>query len=364
MKKILKVMATGLVAIALLVACGAPKDAGTTSDYSVLLLIPGNLGDKSFFDAANKGLDKVKEELQVETKVIEMGVDETKWEPNLIDAAEGKWDVIITGNGASDIMNDIAQEYPDKKFINFDNSDNQGGNIQDNIYSVSYGTNEASFLAGVLAASVTSSDMELANADKKIGFLGGMDIPGINDFLVGYIQGALHVDPEVKVVTSYAGSFTDPAKGKELSIVQYDSGVDIAFNVAGQTGLGLMDAANDKNKYAIGVDSDQAMLYKDSEPEKAAKILSSAVKHTDVVVFESVKKAMNDELAFGTHQLMGSADLGVGLAKNEYYETLPQDVKDKIVAAEADIASGKIVVKSGFDMTTDEITKYRNSVSA
>lgn len=164
-----------------LTACGEEsKDngGGTDGDYKVLLLIPGNLGDKSFFDAANNGLKMVKDDLEdVETKVIEMGTDETKWEPNLVDAAEEDWDLIISGNSASAIMNEIAEEYPDKKFINFDNS---GEGAVDNVYSVSYATNEGSFLGGALGGLVTQSEMELANEENTIGFLGGMDIPGID----------------------------------------------------------------------------------------------------------------------------------------------------------------------------------------
>ena len=114
----------------------------------------------------------------------------------------------------------------------------------------------------------SDTSLENVNEDKVIGFLGGMDIPGINDFLVGYIQGALYVEPEIKVLTTYAGSFVDPAKGKELSLAMYQSGADIAFNVAGQTGLGLIDAAFESERYAIGVDSDQSALYRETEPAR------------------------------------------------------------------------------------------------
>lgn len=104
--------------------------------------------------------------------------------------------------------------------------------------------------------------------------------------MVGYIQGAQYVDPEVKVAVSYAGDFVNPAKGKELSLIQYNSGVDIIFNVAGGTGLGIFDAAKEKTKYAIGVDSDQAMLLKDTDNDKANLIVTSAIKRSTVPSLE------------------------------------------------------------------------------
>lgn len=108
------------------------------------------------------------------------------------------------------------------------------------MYNMSYATNEVSFLAGAVAALATQSDMPNATPENVIGFVGGMDIPGINAFLVGYIQGAQYVDPDVKVAVSYAGDFVNPAKGKELSLIQYNSGVDVIFNVAGVQVLGSL----------------------------------------------------------------------------------------------------------------------------
>ncbi len=110
--------------------------------------------------------------------------------------------------------------------------------------------------------------MPLANKQKVIGFLGGMDIPVINDFKVGYEQGVKYIDPSIQVLVSYVGSCQDAAKGKELALAQYDQGADIGFNVAGQAGLGLLDAAKDKKRYAIGVDSDQYLHGQGQRPRE------------------------------------------------------------------------------------------------
>ena len=238
-----------MVALLLLLsACGGTKgttgSAGTenggeqTDQLKVVLLIPGTLGDKSFFDAANHGLELVKSELGAQTKVIEMGTDKTKWEPTFNDISAEDWNIVISGGSEiTEMFNAAAEQHPDKTFINYDTD------IEDapaNVYNMSYSTNEVSFLAGAVAALTTKSDMPNANKDNLIGFLGGMDIPGINAFLVGYIEGAKYVDPNIKVAVSYAGDFVNPAKGKELSLIQYNSGVDVIFNVAGGTGLGIL----------------------------------------------------------------------------------------------------------------------------
>lgn len=364
-KKIVSIIISAMIVTLLFAGCSQSGSTSTgKSDSSkktlkIALLIPGNLGDKSFFDAANNGLKLIKSQLGAETKVVEMGTDQTKWEPILKDFSEQDWDLIITGNSASELLNNVAKQYPDKKYINFDSAVTDAAS---NVYAVSYKTNQVSFLAGALAAQVTKSDMPLANKDNIIGFLGGMDIPGINDFLVAYIQGAQFVDPDVKVITSYAGNFTDPAKGKEISSAQYDSKADISFNVAGATGLGLIDAATEKNKYAIGVDSDQAMIYKATDPNKANHIVSSAVKNIDQVLLNSVKKYQDGTLKYGVVDLLGLKENAVGLAKNEYYNALPQNIKDKLDEVAAKISSGEIEVKSGFTMTKAEIEQYRNSV--
>ncbi|GAA0180023.1 BMP family ABC transporter substrate-binding protein [Clostridium sediminicola] len=364
MKKLSLLMAALLVVSFALIGCGTKNkeeaESSAGEKLKVVLLIPGNLGDKSFFDAANRGLNLVKEELNAETKVIEMGTDSTKWEPNLLDAIEGDWDLIITGSSITELLNEMAPNYTDKKFINFDTNIKE---TPENVYAMFYSSNEGSFLAGAAAALVTSSDIEFANEDKKIGFLGGMDIPGINDFLIGYIEGAQYVDKDTKVAISYAGDFGDPAKGKELTLAQFNSGVDISFNVAGGTGLGVIDAAKEKDKYAIGVDADQAMTFKETDEEKSNHIVTSALKRIDNSILRAVKMYQEGSLKFGVHEEMGVKEGGVGLAKNEYYERiLPQEIKDKLEQIEADLVSGKIEVTSAFGLSSEEINKIRESV--
>ncbi|AIQ49332.1 adenine nucleotide translocator 1 [Paenibacillus sp. FSL R7-0273] len=336
-------------------------NAGAGDKLKVVLLIPGTLGDKSFFDAANNGLQKVKTELGAETKVIEMGTDKTKWEPSFNDIAAEDWDVVISGGSEiTEMFNMTAEANPDKKFINYDTDIEEA---PANMYNMSYSTNEVSFLAGATAALATQSDMPNANPDNVIGFVGGMDIPGINAFLVGYIQGAQYVDPDVKVAVSYAGDFVNPAKGKELSLIQYNSGVDIIFNVAGGTGLGIFDAAKEKTKYAIGVDSDQALLLKDTDSEKANLIITSAIKKIDSAILGAVTKLQDGTLEMGKRDVLGFVEDGVGIAENDIYTSVfPADLQAKVEEVKQKLINKEITVDNAMGMETSEVEAIRNAV--
>lgn len=337
------------------------EEAAAGDKLKVVLLIPGTLGDKSFFDAAGSGLQKVKDELGAETKVVEMGTDKTKWEPTFNDIAAEDWDVVISGGSEiTEMFNATAEANPDKKFINYDTDIEEA---PANMYNMSYATNEVSFLAGAVAALATKSDMPNANKENVIGFLGGMDIPGINVFLVGYIQGAQYVDPDVKVAVSYAGDFVNPAKGKELSLIQYNSGVDVIFNVAGGTGLGIFDAAKEKKKYAIGVDSDQAMLLKDTDSEKANLIVTSAIKKIDMAILGAVKKLQEGTLQMGKRDVLGFVEDGVGIAENDIYKgVFPADLQAKVEEVKQKLINKEIKVDNAMGMETSEVEAIRNAV--
>ncbi|HBG39278.1 MAG TPA: BMP family ABC transporter substrate-binding protein [Clostridiaceae bacterium] len=321
----------------------------------VLLFINGNLGDKSFFDSANNGMKLIKEKYGCETKTIEVGTDRSKWEPALEDVSEQDYDIIIVGTFDMDeALTKVAAEHPDKKYIMFDYEMDYKDGKNKNVYSMRYKANESSFLAGALAAKMSKSH--------KLGFVGGMDIPLINDFLVGYIQGAQYVDKNIKVLPSYVGNFNDPAKGKEMALAQYNQGIDIVYNAAGQTGLGVLDAAKEVKKLAIGSDSDQAMLYKD-DPEKANLILTSILKRVDNSIVRAIDKYIKGELEFGKCEVLGLKEECVGLAENEFFnKNVPEDVRKQLKDLSDKIVSGEIKVDTGLGMSNDELDKLRDSV--
>ncbi len=373
MKKSVSILLALLLSMSLvLVGCGSKTEspAGNNEQQEdtlkVALLINGSLGDKSFFDSADNGMKLLKEKYgdKVETKTIEMGKDLTKWEPTLQDVSEQDWDIIIVGTWQmSEPLSNIAPQYPDKKYIIFDTEVDYSTGDFSNVYSVLYKQNEVAFLAGALASKVTTSDMPLANEQKLIGFLGGVDVPVVNDFLVGYIEGAKYVDEDVKVALSYVGAFSDSAKAKEMSLAQYNQGVDIAFNVAGQGGLGQIDAAKETNNYVIGVDSDQAQLFKDSDIDKAKLITTSALKRVDNSIVRAVEMYKEGTLKFGETEVTGFKEECVGLAENEIYtEVVPEEIRKELSEIKEKLINGEIKVKTAMGMSTEELNQIRDSV--
>ena len=344
-----------LLAVALLggvllsVSC-KKKEAAAGQGLKVVLYVNGALGDKSFFDSANSGLEQAAAELGVSTKVVEGGFDPAKWEPDITQLAEGDWDIIIAGTWQlQEILEKLAPLNPKKKFITYDTTVTYSKGGMDNVYSILYKQNEGSFLVGALAAMVTASSLPQSNPQKVVGFLGGMDIPVINDFKVGYEQGARYVDPAIKVLVSYVGDFEDSAKGKELILAQYDQGADIAYNVAGETGLGLLDAAKEKRRYAIGVDSDQWLLFKDSDQEKASYIVASMLKNVGFSLYRAIKGTQDGTIKYGAAEALGIKEGGIGVSDNENYQkVIPGEMRQKIKDLEKKILAGEIQVVTAF----------------
>lgn len=331
----------------------------------VVALLNGNLGDKSFFDSANNGMKLVQDQIGSETKVIEMGFDNTKWEPTLLDISDQDYDVIIVGTWQmQEILQRVAPQYPDKKYIIFDSAvDYSKGDLK-NVYSITFKQNEASYLAGALAASVASTtELPNSNGKKLISAVAGMDIPVINDFLAGYIQGAKDMLPDVKVAISYVNDFNDTAKAKELALAQFKMGSSVGFNVAAQAGLGLIDAAKTSNVYAIGVDADQAMSMQATNPDTAKLIVTSVLKNIDNVLLRSIEMHIAGTLKYGEVDVLGIKEKAVGLADNEIYQSvIPQAMRDKIIELQAKIENGETSVLSAFTLKPEEFNALKNSV--
>jgi len=359
--KIFTVLALLLVAGMLLTACSKSGEAATaeettsgettseevaeTKPLKVIHLVNGVLGDKSFFDSAERGVKKASEEFGFEYKTIEMGTDPAGWESGLADAAANEeYDIMIMGTWQMvGYLEAIAGKYPDKYFMIYDTAvtPDNCSNACSNVYSITYKQNEGSYVAGVYAGLMTKTGI--------VGVIGAQDIPVINDFIVGYTQGVKSVNPDYQVLLNYAGGWNDPAKGKEQALAMYQQGADYVFQVAGATGDGIFQAAQETGNYAIGVDSDQATIIKDTNPELAAVIATSMMKNVDNSLYRALKLHLEGTLPYGTSEALGIAEGGVGLAKNDIYDSLtPQDVKDKISQAEADVTAGTITVDTAF----------------
>ena len=148
-----------------------------------------------------------------------------------------------------------------------------------------------------------------------------------------------------------------------MALAQFNSGVDVSFNCAGQAGLGLLDAAKMEKRYAIGVDADQAMMFKDTDPEKAGYIPTSVLKNLDQTLLRAVKKHLDNTLSYGETEILGLKEDAVGLADNEYYkETVPEEIRQEISELQQKIENGELVVDSAIGMDVSELTKIINSV--
>ncbi len=359
MKKLLAVL---VVLTMVLVGCGKTD---TPTDKVEIALMVGNIGDLSFNDSAWEGMGKVKTDFgsKVNVTLIEYGSDTTKEEPALLDAAEGKYDLIISSSTMKTYLEKHAAAYPDKKFIMFDETIDYATYPLNNVYSIQYKANEASYLVGFVGAKLSETGV--------LGFLGGMDLPIINDFLLGFIEGAQYANPNVKVSWKFAGEWGNPAKGKELSQAMLTENADIIFGVAGGTGMGAIELAAeetqkhpDKPLYAIGVDSDQALILDAAGKVDLAKvILTSALKNVGASLYRAVDLYLKDELKFGEVEVLGIAEGGVGIAINKYYEALVStDIRAEVEALNQKVVAGEISISSAYGKTTAEIESIRNTV--
>jgi len=211
-----------------------------------------------------------------------------------------------------------------------------------NTMSAIFAQNEGSFLAGAAATMFTvKTDIDGINADVVIGWVGGMEIPVLEDFFTGFEAGAKYVDPDVVILQSYVGAWGDPVGGLEHTLTMYSQGADIVMNVASGTGIGVLEAAAQEGKYAIGVDGDQDHL-------QPGSVLTSMLKRVDVGVYTAIKNSVEDNFVSGINYFDVSNG-GVGLTdmsimKEALGDDFPQDILDEVIRLTAAIIAGDIVV--------------------
>lgn len=341
-------------------------DAGASDKpLKVVYLCNGNLGDKGFNDSAANGMQMLADKMGAEVKTIEMGRDETSYEGNYLDVSEQDWDMIVSGTwSVKELAQDIAAEFPDKNYLIFDVSVDRDVVTEGNMMGVNYYSNQAAFLSGVLAAKMLDSgDAKIDPSKKILGFVGSMDTSNINDFLVGYLEGVQYVDPEIKVVTSYVGSFEDVSKCMEMTTQLYNQGAQVVYAPASQSILGAVTAAQNSDKYLIACDQDIYAELKDSDPELAANVISSSLKNVGESIYTSVKGWSEGTMSLDQDYILGLDSGAVGLAKNENYTKLvPEDIQKFIDETEQKVISGDITVGTAFDMTTEDVAALRDGM--
>lgn len=314
--------------------------AATAADISPAVVFDmGGKFDKSFNQGVYDGVERFKAETGIEYREFEV-TNETQREQAIRRMAQrGANPILGVGFAQAGPMEAVAKEFPDTQFTLID-----GVVDLPNVQSIVFKEQEGSFLVGLLAA--------MASENKKVGFIGGMDIPLIRRFACGFEQGAKHAAASVDVVQNMTGTtpsaWNDPGRGSELAKGQFDRGVDVIYAAAGGTGVGVYQAAKDGGKLAIGVDSNQNYLH-------PGTMLTSMLKRVDVAAYNAYKSAMDGTWEPGI-TVLGLAEEGVGWALDENNESLiTADMKAAVDAASAAIVAGEISVH---DYMSDNACTY------
>ena len=323
MKQILKAAACAIAAF------GVSASAFAADFKPAVIYDMGGKFDKSFNEGVWNGVKKFMDETGVDVMEFEV-TNETQREQAMRRMAERGATVILgVGFGQADAISKVAAEFPQKQFSIIDVSWLDAPNLR----QYAFKEHEGSYLVGVAAAKASKTD--------KVGFVGGMDIPLIRKFACGYVGGVKSVTGNADVFQNMTGTtpsaWNDPAKGAELAKSQIDRGADVVYHAAGGTGMGVIQAAADAGKLAIGVDSNQNGLAPGS-------VLTSMLKRVDVAAYETFKDAMSGNFSSGV-KILGVAEGGVDWAEDSNNASLiTADMKAAIEAARADILSGKVVV--------------------
>ncbi len=325
-------------------SCGTRTEAKRDCQIKVGIVFDiGGKNDRSFNAAAWEGVKRAEKDLPICLNDIEPG-NPTSIEPAMRAFAERDFDLVIgIGFAQGPIMQKVANDFPNIKFAIVDGVifEADGKTPKKNVASLVFREHEGSYLVGMIAAAKSKSGV--------LGFVGGMDIPLIHKFETGYAEGAKSVNPNIKIYDNYVGvtdsAWNNPGKGKELALSQINSGADVIFTAAGNSGLGAFDAVEqygknadgEANKFVIGVDSNQ-------NGQKPGFVLTSMVKRVDNAVYDVVKEVLSGKFEGGFH-VFGLDKDGVAYAMDDNNKSLiSPEILEKVEEAKGKIVSGNIKV--------------------
>lgn len=332
MKKVLALLCCLLLMAALVGCDGKPSENAQSGndqnakDMTVALVVAGTFGDRSFYDSSKAGCEQLEKDAGITLKTIECNNDQhTQQIYNAADAADV---VVLVGWEFYDVET-VAPEYPDVRFIWVDNATTQP---VENVLNITYAQNEGSFLAGYLAAQMSQTGV--------IGAVGGEDSDTINDFIVGYTQGAKYANENTAVEVQYAETYDDPAVGKECALALHEKNADVVFQIASKTGDGVFEAAREGGFYAIGVDSDQKYIADDV-------IICSMVKEVGKSIYDAVSALRSgDSSRWGTTWVAGMQDgyIGIGYGGDGATQQISDALKTEVAQIAEKITAGEIQV--------------------
>ncbi len=353
-RSLLFTIALVLLASMLFVAC---QPAATVEEPAAeeeivatcALITPNPLGDRSFIDSSARGIEQANAELPVQCDIIETnGVSEH--ETALRGAIAEGYDLILGLAMDTEMFVNLANEFPEQKFAS--PSEIFLDVLPENLIAYQIDVHESSYLVGVIVGSLTQT--------KIVGAVVGGDAPGLNQFFYGYKQGVLEVCPDCEVLVSYLGfEFSNPTLGLESALAQYDQGADIIYQVAGRSGEGVLEAAAQRDLYAIGVDSNQD----DIQP---GHVIVSMMKRVNMTTFDPIKLVVDGTFAGGFAK-RGLAEGFAGISWDEGSTTFEDngpaelvsmlpDVKALVEEYRAKILSGEVVVCDAFFVDTEACT--------
>ncbi len=305
--------------------------SGTASGQEFKAAVIYDLGgkfDRSFNEAAYNGAEMFREKTGIAYRDFEP-TNEAQFEQALRRFARRGHDLVVAvGISYAVPLRNVAREFPDQRFVVIDARVDAP-----NVQSILFKEHEGSYLVGILAAMYSKND--------TIGFIGGMDIPLIRRFALGYREGAQSVTPTIKILQNMVGTtgaaWNDPIKGGELARSQFSRGADVIFSAAGPTGIGVIQAARDAERLSIGVDSNQNHI-------QPGYVLTSMLKRVDLAVFRALMAARDGSWKPGI-EVLGLAEGGVDYALDEHNAALiSKEMLAAVEAAKAAIISGEIVV--------------------
>jgi basic membrane protein A len=324
-------------------ACGSDDDgggtttggaaAGTTSTAAPAKKIKvglvtdiGGLNDRSFNALANKGLKDAQAQLGIEGRVL-ISKSNADYTPNLTTLAQQKYDLIISvGFLMAEATEKVAGKFPNVKFAIVDGSAAGMKSKPKNVEGLLFAEQEAGYLVGYLSGLYAKD-----NNVTTVGSVGGQKIPPVDHYIAGFQAGAKKVNPSIKTLNAYSQDFVDQAKCKEIALDQISKGSKVEFQVAGQCGLGVLDAAKEKSVQGIGVDADQGYI--------GPQVFTSALKKVDVAVFNAIKGVQENKYTGGQDVLNNVKSGGIGYGK---LNSAAEKYADQVKKVQDDIAAGTI----------------------
>jgi basic membrane protein A and related proteins len=280
-----------------------PTAAGGKKIKVGLVTDIGGLNDRSFNQLAYQGLQQAGNRLGVTTRVLP-SKSNADYVPNLSTLAQQKYDLVIgVGFLMADAMDTVASKFPNTKFAIIDVDQTTLKHKPSNVQGLLFKEQESGYLAGYLAGLYTHAK----GGKQVIGSVGGQKIPPVDHYIAGYQAGAKASNPGIKTLNAYSQDFVDQAKCKELALNQIAEGAQVVFQVAGQCGLGVLDAAKEKGVQGIGVDADQSYI--------GPQVLTSAIKKVDVAVFDTIQAAQGGSFQGGGNKTFDLTNNATGLGK-------------------------------------------------